>query len=104
MIDHLALPTWEQTAHTEAVILLKRFEGMVLCLTEDGCGQDLRNLLDVLPMIDETHTSRHILAGAVKAMRANQRESREDFKHFSRVCDELEQLRGNPKTSWRKCL
>jgi len=46
MIDRLALPTWEQTAHTEAVILL--------------CGQDLRNLLDVLPMIDETHTSRHI--------------------------------------------
>ena len=90
MIDRLALPTWEQTAHTEAVILL--------------CGQDLRNLLDVLPMIDETHTSRHILAGAVKAMRANQRESREDFKNFSRVCDELEQLRGNPKTSWRKCL
>lgn len=96
MTNLLALPTWEQTAATEASILLKRFQRMVLCLTEDGCGQDLRDLLDVLPMIDETYTSRHILAGAVKAMWANRRETDEDFKRLSRAYDELFRLRGGP--------
>lgn len=90
-----ALPTWEQTAHTEATILLKRFQRMVFCLVEDGCGQDLRDLLGVLSMINETHTSRHILAGAVTAMRANRREADEDFKHLLRALNEVNRLRGN---------
>lgn len=93
MHNKLALPTWEQTASTEATILLKRFQRMVLCLVEDGCGQDVRDLLDVLPMIDETHTSRYILAGAVKAMRANRLEIDEDFKRLSRAYDEIFRLR-----------
>lgn len=89
----LALPTREQVAETEAAIMTKRFARIVLCLVEDGCGDDLRRLLDVLHMIDWTHTSRHILAGAVKAMRANRRECEEDFKRFSRLADEVSKLR-----------
>lgn len=89
----LALPTREQTAETETAIMAKQFARIALCLVEDGCGDDLRRLLDVLHMIDWTQTSRHILAGAVTAMQANQRESEEDIKRFSRLTDEVFRLR-----------
>lgn len=73
--------------------MAKQFARIALCLVEDGCGDDLRRLLDVLHMIDWTQTSRHILAGAVTAMQANQRESEEDIKRFSRLTDEVFRLR-----------
>lgn len=89
----LALPTWEQTASTEAVILSRQFERLALCLVEDGCGNDLRDLLDVLGMINWTHTSRHILAGAVRAMKANRKEIDEDYERISRLQSEVFRLR-----------
>lgn len=92
MRSQLSLPTWEQTAQTEALILIKRFQRIAPSLVEDGCGQDLRYLLDVLPMLTSTHTSRHILGGAVTALRAHRIECDKDWQQFAKICDERNEL------------